>query len=71
MRVQSKAISFKGQNIFVGIDVHLKTWAVTVLTESGGYKSAFTQPASKSGKTKCGDLQKPNVIEITKTKCIK
>ena len=43
MRVQSKAISFKGQNIFVGIDVHLKTWAVTVLTESGGYKSAFTQ----------------------------
>ena len=46
MRVQSKAISFKGQNIFVGIDVHLKTWAVTVLTESGGYKSAFTQPAS-------------------------
>ena len=46
MRVQSKAISFKGQNIFVGIDVHLKTWAVTVLTESGGYKSAFTQPSS-------------------------
>ena len=25
----------------------------------------------KSGKTKCGDLQKPNVIKITKTKCIK
>ena len=30
-----------------------------------------TKNKTKSGKTKCGDLQKPNVIEITKTKCIK
>ena len=42
MTMQSNKISFKGQNIFVGIDVHLKTWAVTVLTESG-YKKTFTQ----------------------------
>ena len=32
---------------------------------------AFPAAMFKSGKTKCGDLQKPNVIEITKTKCIK
>ena len=26
--MQSNKISFKGQNIYVGIDVHLKTWHV-------------------------------------------
>ena len=31
--MQSNKISFKGQNIYVGIDVHLKTWHVTTLTE--------------------------------------
>ena len=33
--MQSNKISFKGQNIYVGINVHLKTWHVTTLTESG------------------------------------
>ena len=42
--MQSNKISFKGQNIFVGIDVHLKTWHVTTLTESG-YKYSFAQHA--------------------------
>lgn len=45
MRVQSNKISFKGQNIFVGIDVHLRTWSVTVLAQDSGYKKTFTQPA--------------------------
>ena len=40
--MQSNKISFKGQNIYVGIDVHLKTWHVTTLTESG-YKYSFNQ----------------------------
>ena len=40
--MQKYNISFKGQNIFVGIDVHLKTWHVTTLTESG-YKYSFAQ----------------------------
>ena len=40
--MQSNKISFKGQNIFVGIDVHLKTWHVTTLTESG-CKYSFAQ----------------------------
>ena len=44
MRVQSNKKDFKGQNIFVGIDVHLKQWTVTVLTESG-YKKKFSQPS--------------------------
>lgn len=43
--LQSKSISFKGQNIYVGIDVHLKSWHVTVLTASG-YKRKHSQKAS-------------------------
>ena len=42
--MQKYNISFKGQNIFVGIDVHLKTWHVTTLTGSG-YKYSFAQHA--------------------------
>ena len=33
--MQSNKISFKGQKIYVGIDVHLKKWSVTVITEKG------------------------------------
>lgn len=44
-RVQSNKKDFKGQNIFVGIDVHLNQWTVTVLTESG-YMKKFSQPSS-------------------------
>ena len=40
--MQSNKISFKGQNINVGIDVHLKTWHMTTLTESGD-KYLFAQ----------------------------
>lgn len=33
--MQRNKISFKGQKIYVGIDVHLKNWSVTVITEKG------------------------------------
>jgi transposase len=42
--MQRNKISFKGQNIYVGIDVHLKTWHVTTLTESS-CKYSFAQHA--------------------------
>jgi transposase len=42
--MQKYKVSFKGQNIYVGIDVHLKTWHVTTLTESG-CKYSFAQHA--------------------------
>jgi transposase len=45
MQAQNSELSFKGQSIFVGIDVHLKSWTVTILTESLFHKT-FTQPAS-------------------------
>jgi len=43
--MQSKEISFKGQKISIGIDVHKKNWSVTVLTEVG-YKHTHSQNAS-------------------------
>ena len=33
--MQSNKINFKGQNIFIGIDVHLNSWSVTTITPSG------------------------------------
>lgn len=41
---QSNKISFKGQNIYVGIDVHLKSWSVTILSETSVLKK-FVQGA--------------------------
>ena len=42
---QRKQISFKGQRIFIGIDVHLKSWCVTIASEHAVLKR-FTQPPS-------------------------
>ena len=44
MQTQSKELSFEGQNIFVGIDVHLKSWNVTLLSDHIHLKT-FNQPA--------------------------
>jgi transposase len=43
MRTQSNKLDFRGQNIYVGIDVHLKSWSVTVLSETSVLKK-FSQP---------------------------
>jgi len=43
MQVQSKELNFEGQNIYVGIDVHLKSWTVCIMTEHLEHKR-FTQP---------------------------
>ena len=40
--MQNYKLSYKGQNVYVGIDVHLKTWYVTAITETG-YKESFGQ----------------------------
>ncbi len=41
---QSNKITFKGQNIYIGIDVHLKSWSVTILSETSVLKK-FVQGA--------------------------
>jgi transposase len=43
MQTQSNKIDFKGQNIYVGFDVHLKSWTVTIMTERLTHKT-FSQP---------------------------
>lgn len=45
MPMQSNELNFKGQNIYVGIDVHLKSWTVSILTEKLHHKT-FSQPPS-------------------------
>ena len=55
MQRQITTLDFKGQNIFVGIDVHLKSWTVTILTEELFHKT-FTQPAC--AETLCNYLKR-------------
>jgi transposase len=45
MQTQSSELNFKGQNLFIGIDVHLKSWTVSIMSEKLSHK-IFTQPAS-------------------------
>lgn len=47
MLTQRNELNFSGQKIFAGIDVHLKSWNVTILTE-GLHHKTFTQPAVPS-----------------------
>jgi transposase len=43
MQTQRNELNFKGQNIYAGIDVHLKSWTVCIMTEDLEHKR-FTQP---------------------------
>ena len=45
MRKQSNTLNFEGQNIYVGIDVHLKSWTVSILSGHLHHKT-FVQPPS-------------------------
>jgi transposase len=45
--MQRNKISFKGQRIFIGIDVHKTTWEVAVLTESGFLKRHSQESSAK------------------------
>ncbi len=43
MLIQRKELNFEGQNIFVDIDVHLKSWTVSIFSETIQHKR-ITQP---------------------------
>jgi len=47
-RVQINELSFKGQNIYVGIDVHLKSWSVAVLSEHSVLKKFSQKPDAEA-----------------------
>lgn len=44
METQSNELDFSQQNIYVGFDVHLKSWKVTVMTEEVTYKTFAQDP---------------------------
>ena len=44
MQTQSNKIDFNGQHIYVGIDVHLKSWKVTIMTEKLPFKTFSQDP---------------------------
>lgn len=44
MQVQKKALNFEGENIYVGIDVHLKNWYVSIMTEHLEHKHFRQNP---------------------------
>ena len=44
MQTQSNKIDFKGQNIYAGFDVHLKSWKVTIMTEKLTHKTFSQEP---------------------------
>ncbi len=46
MQTQRSELNFEGQSVYVGIDVHLKSWTVTPLTEGLSHRT-FTQPSSE------------------------
>jgi transposase len=43
MQTQVSKLDFTGQNIYVGFDVHLKSWKVTIMTDELSHKT-FSQP---------------------------
>ena len=45
--MQSNKISFKGQKIFIGIDVHAKSWKVAIALEVGAVKGHSQKPSAK------------------------
>lgn len=44
MQTQSNKLDFSGQNIYVGFDVHLKSWKVTIMTEKLTHKTFSQDP---------------------------
>lgn len=44
MQTQNNKLDFSGQNIYVGFDVHLKSWKVTIMTEKLTHKTFSQSP---------------------------
>jgi transposase len=45
-------LNFKDQKIYVGIDVHLRSWTVTILTEKLQHKTFSQDPLLSVAKIK-------------------
>lgn len=42
--MQSNGFSFKDQKVYIGIDVHLKSWSIAIMTESGHLEQYSMSP---------------------------
>lgn len=47
MQTLSNKLDFSGQNIYVGVDVHLKSWKVTIMTDKLTHKTFSQDPNPK------------------------
>jgi transposase len=47
MQAQSNELNFKGQNIYIGIDVHKKDWKVSIMSEKLEHKTFCQKPSAK------------------------
>jgi transposase len=47
MQTKVTTIDFKGQNVYAGIDVHLKSWKVTIIVENAVYKTFSQDPSAE------------------------
>lgn len=47
MQTKGTTISFNGQSVYVGIDVHLKSWKVTIMLEDLIHKTFSQDPSSE------------------------
>jgi hypothetical protein len=45
--MQRNTLSFKGQNIFIGIDVHKRSWTVTTIPEFGKQRTHVQNASGK------------------------
>ena len=48
MKREFKKISFKGQCVYCGIDVHLKSWTITIIVGEVLYKTFSQDPCAKT-----------------------
>ncbi len=48
MQNKSKQLDFTGQNIYIGLDTHLRNWKATVMVENTFYKTFSQDPVPKN-----------------------
>lgn len=48
MQTKGTKINFKGQNVYAGIDIHLKSWKVTVMIEGREHKTFSQDPSAET-----------------------
>jgi hypothetical protein len=46
--MHNKSIDFTGMNIYIGLDVHKKSWSVTILSDEVEHKTFNTSPGAEN-----------------------